>query len=161
MLSSNVGTLTRSFTPGGPKINLLFFDFLQLIAKKMWDWVLRHRRQRTQLRSGHVGNSYSVKLLSLARTLQTLKVNYYFECLHLSQDCDVFAEALSLSSSTPGLRDRKPRLSWSSRTAMYVNHLIFCFSISCKFIFWRYWRIIETGNKSGSLSFLWSLPKPL
>ena len=118
---------------------------------KLWDWVLRHRRQRTQLRSGHVGNSYSVKLLSLARTLQTLKVNYYFECLHLSQDCDIFTEALLWSSSTPGLRDTKPRLAWSSRTAMYVT--IICFSIHCKI---DNFKVFEELKKTRILRFLCS-----
>ena len=32
--------LFNPFMPGGPKINLLFFDFLQLIAKKIIPFML-------------------------------------------------------------------------------------------------------------------------
>ena len=129
------------------------------IKLKLWDWVLRHQRQLTQLRSSHVINLSTVGTFPQPRTKRPFKVNY-FECLHLSQDCDIFAEASLWSTSTIG-GGQGSKTGTKLKKAMYVINCYFV-SISCKLIFWRYWRIIENWDfEILVLFFLQSLSKPL
>ena len=85
------------------------------------------------------------ELITLARTLQTLKVKY-FKCLHLSQDCDIIAEALLLSSSTPGLRDRKPKTVLKLKNGNVCHPLFFVFPFHVKFIFLK---VLKIDKKLG------------
>ena len=117
-----------------------------MIEYFMWDWVLRHRRQRTQLRFSHVGNSFSVKLTSLARTLQTLKVKY-FECLHLSQR--FLTSFQKLDCDQPRLLDQGTRsqdcLEAQGRHGNVCYHHLF-FSIHCKI---DNFKVFEELKKTG------------